>query len=130
MWLELNFQIMKMPMISIRERELIIFAVLSYSPAAYALYAHKLIGEKVGFSPDQLASACEGKMPQGMSEREEAVYILAGELVRLRGPLDEDVFERARKVLGEDGIAGVIHTTGAFLYSTILLNAADVPVPE
>jgi hypothetical protein len=62
--------------------------------------------------------------------KEETAYVLAGELARMRGPLSEESFERASKVLGKAGAAGVIHTTGAFLYSTILLNAADAPTPH
>lgn len=121
---------MKLPTITLRERELAIFAVLAYSPAAYAVYAHKKIGAKAGFSPAQEADALEGKVPEGLSEKEEATYVLAGELVRMRGPLSEESFQRASRVLGKEGAAGVIHTAGAFLYSTILLNAADVPAPQ
>lgn len=121
---------MKLPMISVRERELAIFAVLAYSPAAYGVYAHNKLGEKVGFSASQVANALEGKVPEGLPKREEATYLLAGELARMRGPLSKESFDRASKVLGKEGVAGVIHTAGAFLYSTILLNAADVPVPE
>lgn len=113
-----------------RERELAIFAVLAYSPNAYALYAHNKLGEKVGFSASQIADALAGKVPEGLPEREEATYILSGELTRIRGPLSKESFDKASKVLGEEGVAGVIHTTGAFLYSSILLNAADVPAPE
>jgi hypothetical protein len=41
---------MKIPTITMRERELAIYAVLAYSLAAYAVYAHKKIGTKLGFS--------------------------------------------------------------------------------
>jgi len=129
-WAEINLQIMKIPAVSLRERELAIFAVLSYSPAAYALYAHERIGEKAGFSPTQMADALEGKMPKDLSEREEATYVLAGELARLRGPLSEESFDKACKVLGREGVAALIHLSGCFLYSTVLLNAANVPVPD
>jgi len=129
-WAEINLQIMKIPDVSLRERELAIFAVLSYSPAAYALYAHERIGEKAGFSPTQMADALEGKMPKDLSEREEATYVLAGELARLRGPLSEESFDKACKVLGREGVAALIHLSGCFLYSTVLLNAANVPVPD
>ena len=115
--------------ITLRERELAIFAVLAYSPAAYALYAHTLVADKVGFSATQVEDAKNGKTPKDLSEREEATYVFAGELVRMRGPLGEEAFERARKVLGREGVAAIVHTTGAFLYSSFLLNVADVPAP-
>jgi 4-carboxymuconolactone decarboxylase len=115
--------------ITLRERELAIFAVLAYSPAAYALYAHTLVADKVGLSPAQVEDAKNGKTPKDLSEREEATYVMAGELVRMRGPLSEEAFERARKVLGREGVAAIVHTTGSFLYSSFLLNVADVPAP-
>jgi hypothetical protein len=48
----------------------------------------------------QTSMHLDGKVPEGLSEREEATYILRRELTRLSGSLSEDSFERAKKVLG------------------------------
>jgi hypothetical protein len=48
----------------------------------------------------QTSMHLDGKVPEGLSEREEATYILRRELTRLSGPLSEDSFERAKKGLG------------------------------
>jgi alkylhydroperoxidase/carboxymuconolactone decarboxylase family protein YurZ len=57
---------MNIPEISPRERELAIFAVLAYSPAAYAIYVHQLLAQKVGFSPDQIEDALVGNLPKNL----------------------------------------------------------------
>ena len=52
--------------------------------------------------------------------------MFAEELVRMRGPLGDGAFERAKNVLGVEGVAALIHLTRTCLYSSVLLNAADV----
>ncbi|OCL04358.1 hypothetical protein AOQ84DRAFT_391596 [Glonium stellatum] len=129
-WLNITHRVFTLPVLSVREKELAIFAVLSHSRAAYALYAHTRLAEDAGLSPTQVTDAREGKLPQGLSEREEAAYVLVGELIRMRGPLDDGAFERAKNVLGMEGVAALMHLTGSYLYSSVLLNAADVCLPE
>ena len=104
--------------------------MLSYTQSAYALYAHSRLGEAAGLSPSQVADARNGKLPEGLSERENEVYVFAGELACLRGRLADEVFDRAKRVLGTDGTAAVMHTAGHFMYASILLNAADVGLPD
>jgi AhpD family alkylhydroperoxidase len=118
------------PTLSFLERELVILAVLSQTQPAYALYAHARIAEKAGLSASQISDAKSGKLPDGLTKRERATYASARALAALRGPLPGGEFERAETVLGKDGTAAVMHLVGQFLYSSLLLNAADVPIPE
>ena len=129
-WLNLVHRVLALPMLSVQEKELSVFAVLSHSRAAYALYAHTQLAETAGLSPYQVADAREGKLLQGLSEREEVAYVFAEELVRTRGPLGDGAFERAKNVLGVEGVAVSMHLTRSCLYSSVLLNAADVCLPE
>ena len=46
------------------------------------------------------------------------------------GPVSDEVFEGAKKVLGQERTAAVIHTVASFMYSSVLFNAGDVPAPE
>ena len=91
---------------------------------------HTQLAKTAGLSPGQVADAREGKLPQVLSEREEVAYVFAEELVRMRGPLGDGAFERAKNVLGREGVAALMHLTGSFLYSSVLLNVADVCLPE
>ncbi|KAF4637563.1 hypothetical protein G7Y89_g545 [Cudoniella acicularis] len=127
-WIDLNLNISKL--LSPRERELAILAVMSYAPAAYGLYAHVRLSRKLGLTESQIQDAKEGRTPKGLSEKDEMTYELARELARLRAPLSNESFAKAEKVLGKEGVAAVIHTAGIFLYSTIIFNGADVPLPE
>ena len=117
-------------MLPVRGKELAVFAVLSHLRAAYALYAHTQLAEAAGLSPYQVADAREGKLLQGLSEREEVAYVFAEESVRMRGPLGDGAFERAKNVLGGNGVAASMHLTRSCLYSSVLPNAADVCLPE
>ena len=51
-------------------------------------------------------------------------------VVKVRGPLGEEEFEKARRVMGRDGAAALMHVAGVYLYSGLLMNAADVCLPE
>ncbi|XTI87869.1 hypothetical protein V2W45_1392159 [Cenococcum geophilum] len=86
---------------------------------------HTRLAKTASFSPGQVADAREGKLPQVLSEREEVAYVFAGELVRMRGPLGDGAFERAKKVLGREGVIALMYLTGSFLYSNVLLNVTD-----
>jgi len=93
-WLNLVHRVLTLPILSAREKGLAVFAVLSHSRAAYALYAHTRLADTAGLSPGQVADARGGKLPQGLSERKEVAYVFAGELVRMRGPVDHDGYCR------------------------------------
>ena len=56
--------------LAVRERELAILADTSAFHPAYMTDAHTGVGTEVGFSSDQIAAACSGKTPQGLSEDE------------------------------------------------------------
>ena len=91
---------------------------------------HTLLAKTAGLSPGQVADAREGKLPQVLSERGEVAYVFAGELVRMRGPPGDGASEKAKNVLGREGVAALMHLTGSFLYSSVLLNIADACLPE
>jgi len=129
-WLKLAHGVVTFPALSDRERELAVLAVLSHTRAAYALYAHTRIAEAAGLSPSQVSEARSGSLPSSLSEREEAAYSFALQLAHMNGPMDDEVFARAQEVFGRDGVAALMHTTGSFLYSSVLFNAADICLPE
>jgi hypothetical protein len=68
--------------------------------------------ETVGLSENQTQSAIEGKVPEGLSEREEAAFVFAGELVRVREPLGEGRFGEAVGELGMEAVGELLHRGG------------------
>ncbi|KAH6665023.1 AhpD-like protein [Halenospora varia] len=127
-WIEINHEVSKL--LSARDRELAILAVLAYAPADYGLYAHRKISRAVGFTDEQIKDAEEGRTPKGLSEKEMVTYDFAQELVRLKDPMAKGCFEKVESIIGKEGVAAVIHTTGLFLYSSMILNSEAVQVPE
>lgn len=71
-----------------------------------------------------------GTSPSGITARAKAIYILAADSVRTRGPLDEASFNAAFSVLGQDGVNAAIQQAAAFMYTTIMLNVGDVCLPS
>ncbi|KAK2767750.1 hypothetical protein FQN54_003908 [Arachnomyces sp. PD_36] len=134
-WLTLAHQVIVHPALTERERELAILPVLSYTKAAYALYAHSKLGLKAGLTEAQVADAKEGRLPCDISESEAAGFQFAkGILEQLvqggGGRVKDEVFEKAKGVLGTDKVAAVMHTVASFMYSGVMMNAGDVQAPE
>lgn len=112
-----------------REKELAILAVLSEYDAPYVLYAHSEISLRAGLSKEQIQDAVDGKLPQGLEEKEATAYSFAVKLAKLHGPMDSETFENAAKILGRDRVAGLVHTVSGFIYVAMLTNVSDAGVP-
>ncbi|KAJ0424727.1 hypothetical protein BJY00DRAFT_309144 [Aspergillus carlsbadensis] len=71
-----------------------------------------------------IADAKAGRVPVGLSETEIAVYALALEMARSRGPIPDAVFGPAADALGREKVARVAHVVGGFGYVALLANLA------
>ncbi|KAH8652748.1 hypothetical protein BGZ60DRAFT_345032, partial [Tricladium varicosporioides] len=118
------------PLLSVREREIVALAVFSYDQPYYALHAHTRMAADAGFSPAEVRHARTGRIPRDLRIREETCFVLARELARIRRHLSNDRYEKARVALGRETATAVIHRTGASLYVGMLLNRADVCIPD
>ena len=112
-----------------RARELVILAVMAVVDCPFVLYAHTRIAVKLGLSEEQVALACKGKVPTGLTEEQAIIYITALELARSRGPLDEQIWQRAETALGRAMSARLAHVVGLYLYSSTILNLGAIPAP-
>ena len=65
------------------------------------LYAHSKLVTLVGLSDAQVAAACRGETPVGVSVEEEAAYEFARAVTGSWGPVEEEVWEDARGKGGE-----------------------------
>ena len=113
-----------------RARELVILAVMAVIDCPFVLYAHTRVAITLGLSEEQVALACKGKVPTGLTEEETVIYVTALELSRSRGPLDEHYWQRAERVLGREKSARLAHIVGVYLYSSTVLNLGAIPAPE
>lgn len=129
-WFALAFAVMRQKRLSVKEKELCILAVLSRYDAPYVHYAHSEIAVRVGFTKVQVQSALHGKLPEELDERESSVYNLSLHLANQRRPMEDSVFEEARKTLGRDEIVGVAHIVSGYIYVAMLTNISNQGVPE
>lgn len=113
-----------------RARELAILAVMAVYDVPFVVYAHTRIATKLGLSEEQISSACKGITPVGLTEDEATVYVTALELARSRGPLDEETWQAAKKVLGRERCARLGHVVGLYLYPSTLLRLGAILAPE
>ena len=113
-----------------RARELVILAVMAVIDCPFVLYAHTRIATKVGLSDAQIALACKGEVPTGLTEEEAIIYATALELARSRGPLSEQCWQRAERALGREKSARLAHVVGLYQYSSTLLNLGAIPAPD
>ena len=129
-WSQLTHDILQLPHLTPLERELAILSALSHNLASYGLYAHSRIAKDAGLTQSQVIDARQGGLPKCLSDRESAIYEFVSQLVKVRGPLGEREFEKARKVLGRETVASLLHIAGSYMYSGILMNGADMCPPE
>ena len=90
--------------------------------------AHTSIGHDIGLSTEQIEAAVSGTIPAGFTETETVIYLTAFRLVRARGALDKESWEKAEAKLGRVGASRLGHVVAWFLYNATLLSlrAADV----
>ena len=113
-----------------RARELVILAVMAVVDCPFVLYAHTRIPVKLGLSEEQVALAYKGNVPTDLTEEQAIIYTTALELARSRGPLDEQVWQRAETALGREMSARLAHVVGLYLYSSTILNLGAIPAPK
>ncbi|EME47662.1 hypothetical protein DOTSEDRAFT_21426 [Dothistroma septosporum NZE10] len=99
---------------------------------AYEQYAHHHIALKqAGLSEEQTQAIRRREKPQGLSQAAGVTYECAKHLVEIPGPLPQKMYDEWVKVLGsKDNVLLCIHYVGIYSYLSILMNAADVPIPE
>jgi 4-carboxymuconolactone decarboxylase len=108
------------------------FAILIQARLATAQlewWAHYPIALKAGL-PAALADALkEGRRPTNMTADEEAVYQFCIELSLNHGVTDA-TFDRVHSQLGEQQTVDLIVVSGTYVMVSMVLNAAEVAVPN
>lgn len=119
-----------LPYITARERELTALATGFVTQTPYIVYAHKNIGMTMGLSQEQVDDAAEGKSPEALEEREKLVYDLALEMAKTSGKVTDEQFQLGVQGIGREGVSSIAQLVGAYLLGSVLVNGADVTVPQ
>lgn len=95
----------------------------------YEWFAHRPMAEKGGLKPSIADDLAAGKRPAGMQEDETLVYDFCTTLHRDHF-VDDALFDRAKAILGEQGMVDLIAVSGYYTLVSMVLNVAEIPLPE
>ena len=112
-----------------RLSEFVILITAREWSAQYEWYAHHPLALRGGLRPEIAHALAEGRRPEGMSADETAVYDFCIELHRNRS-VSDPTYERARALLGEQGIMDMIGLSGWYSLVSMVLNTARISPPE
>jgi 4-carboxymuconolactone decarboxylase len=90
--------------------------------------AHYPLALKAGLSVDVAADLKANRRPASMHADESVVYDFCMELAQRREVSDE-TFDRARKLLGDQGVVDLVAVSGTYVAIAMLLSAAEEGVP-
>jgi 4-carboxymuconolactone decarboxylase len=114
--------------LSEREVELTICIIANHWKGEYVWAAHVKMCRNLGFPQSVFDAIRAGQSPQLDNERERAVYDLARISMEPGGGSDE-VFGRAERLLGRNGIAEVLALLGYYSSVSMGMKLHRVPVP-
>ena len=109
-------------------REVAILTVGGLFGAKFELYAHEIMAEAFGLSPDVIASLAAAGSPYGLPPHEAIAHNVANCL--LKGHIVPDsTYNRAVSLLGREGVAELYFLIGGYSLIAIILNGFDMPAP-
>jgi hypothetical protein len=126
---ELTSAIASNPVLPRPIREVAILVVGARFRAAYEIYAHVILGERVGLADEKIATIIAGQRPADLTREEAIAYDVAAALVGTGGLPDLN-FRQAEQAFGPHGAAELIYLVGFYCLVSVTLNGFDVPLPR
>jgi len=114
--------------LSEREVELVICIISNHWKSEYVWTVHVRTCVKLGIPQAVFDDMRAGRDPKLDNERERAIYDLSKISMAPGGGSDE-VFDRADRVLGRDGIAEVLVLLGYYTSVAMAMKVHEVPIP-
>jgi 4-carboxymuconolactone decarboxylase len=94
----------------------------------YEWFAHRPLAVNAGLADAIADAVAKGRRPEGMKEDEALVYDFCTTLHQ-RHFVDQALFERAKTLLGEQGVVDLIGVSGYYTLVSMVLNVAEIPLP-
>jgi 4-carboxymuconolactone decarboxylase len=91
-------------------------------------FSHSAIARKAGLPESIIADLKANKRPAGMSPEQAVVYDFVTDLTTKRA-VSDDVFDRAKKLLGEQQVIDLTGVAGTYVGVAMLLAMAEQGVP-
>lgn len=111
-----------------REVELTIVIIATHWRGDYVQAAHVKTCLKLGYPQASLDAIKAGRTPDLPNARERAVYDLC-QIAMAPGGGSDEVYDRAEKLLGRDGLAEVLALLGYYSAVAMAMKIHRVPVP-
>lgn len=110
-------------------RQVAILVTGAHFDAAYELYAHIAVAERVGMPAQRLSELCANVKPRDLPHDQSIAYDVAFALVN-GGVLPEPCYRMAVNAFGQHGANELIYLVGLYALVSLTLNGFNVPVPE
>lgn len=111
-------------------RETAILTVGTQFQAGYETYSHIPQAVVPGYLTSQQAETIvKGEKPTDLNEQCSIAYDVAKYLTGTPGPLPQQMWDKAVKVLGKNPTVGLLHYIGFYCYISVALNGVDARVP-
>ncbi|MEI9810259.1 MAG: carboxymuconolactone decarboxylase family protein [Bacteroidota bacterium] len=112
-----------------RVREVAILTVGASFGACFELYAHEIMAEAFGLSPDVVAALAAGSYTAGLTDKESIAWHIAAVLVSGH-VVPDSTYRRAVQLLGQNGVAELFFLISGYSLIAMILNGFDVPAPD
>ncbi|MGA3306210.1 MAG: carboxymuconolactone decarboxylase family protein [Stellaceae bacterium] len=110
-------------------KELAILVTARHWGAQFEWYAHRKFALEAGLAPATCDAIARGERPKAMSEDEALVFDYASALLKTKG-VNDDLFARALRRLGEEGVIDLTVCIGYYGMIGLTLNTDRTPLPE
>lgn len=110
-------------------KEVAILVVGGHHKAAYEIYAHVAVAERVGLSLAQISALVATIKPSDLSHEQSVAFDVANALCR-GGPVAEPIWRLAVETFGDLGAAQLVYLVGVYAFVAMSLNGFDVPAPD
>jgi len=110
--------------------ELIVLTVARHWSSQYEWFAHERIARNTTDLADEIIRAlARGETPPNMTEEQKVLHQLAQQCLANGQPSDA-VFEQAMQFFGRLGVLDAIALTGYYSMIAMVLNTAQIPLPD
>ena len=112
-----------------RLNELAIIINARFWGSKFEWYAHRILALKAGLDPAIADAIAASRRPEAMTEDEAIVYDFCTTLHR-EHVVGDALYARAVKAFGEPGVIDLIGVSGYYTIVSMVLNVAEVPLPD
>jgi 4-carboxymuconolactone decarboxylase len=112
-----------------RLNELAILINARHWESKYEWWAHRRLAIKAGLPEPIIEAVLRNERPNDMTPEETVVYDFCTALHR-KHFIDEAIYTRAVKTFGERGVMDLVGVSGYYTLVSMVLNVAEIPLPD